>query len=429
MNKSDLIAATAEKADISKTEAKRVLETMVVSIQESLSRGERVSFKGFGTFSLKQRPLRRVRNIHTKEIITVPSTRVTGFKPGKNLKDLVNKKESPEGVVNIKEEVIKSNEKEAIRETEAELAEETVTETTQGVEGTEMTTEQETEKRAEAKYHQPKVIAVTSGKGGTGKTNFVINTAIALARRGLNVYLIDADLGTANVDVLLGIHSKQTINSLIENKDMNLMDIVVEGPEGIKLIPGGSGLQALAELPGDELARIISMFKPIEEFADVIIIDTGSGISRNVVEFAVAADEIVVVITPEPHSISDAYAIIKVLSTHEIRPPIKMVFNLVENSREAEMVSSRLTEVTRKFLDFAPQTIGYILKDENVVKSVKQFKPFVLYNPLSPASRCVQAISEKLVPPGEEEIIPGSGKKEKRGFLGKLKTLFAKSGT
>ncbi len=388
MNKHDLITSTAEKAGISKAAAKRVVDATTSIIEENLARGEKVALKGFGSFDLRHRPLRRIRNLHNQKMITVPAARIPVFKPGKNLRAMV-KSAGDRG-------------------------------------GTTMIENDSSDFQPGAQPGHPKVIAVTSGKGGTGKTNFVINTAIALAQRGQKVCLIDADLGTANVDVLLGLHCKHTINSLIEDKDMDLMEIVIEGPEGIQLIPGGSGLQSLAELPKEELTRIISMFKPLEQHADVIIIDTGSGISRNVVEFAVAADEVVVVITPEPHSISDAYAIIKVLSTNELQPPpIKLVFNLVENLTEARMVSSRLTDVTERFLQVTPETIGHIVKDDNVVRSVKQFKPFVLYNPLAPASKCIVAIAEKLIPmPNGEKPVT---REEKRGFLGKLKTLFSNS--
>ncbi len=388
MNKLELVKRTAEKAGISKAAARRAIDATTSIIEERLARGEKVTLKGFGSFGLRHRPLRRIRNLHNQQMITIPSARVPVFKPGKSLKTMTRNAGSG------KTEPIKEKDKNDFK--------------------------------TDFESKQPKVIAVTSGKGGTGKTNFVINTAIALAQRGQKVCLIDADLGTANVDVLLGLHCKHTINSLVEDKDMDLMDIIVEGPEGIQLIPGGSGLQSLAELPKEELVRIISMFKPLEEYADVIMIDTGSGISRNVVEFAVAADEIVVVITPEPHSISDAYAIIKVLSNNELQPPpIKLVFNLVENITEAKMVSSRLTDVTERFLQVTPETIGHIVKDDNVVRSVKQFKPFVLYNPLAPASKCIVAIAEKLIPLPEGEKV--FVREEKKGFLGKLKTLFSSS--
>ncbi len=385
MTKKELVASTAAKAGISKTAAKRVVDATTTIISEQLYQDNKITLKDFGTFSLRQRPLRRVRNPQNQKMITIPSARIPVFKPGKRLKETI-KSTGDRG-------------------------------------GSAMTGGKNKEPVANPKSRPPKVIAVTSGKGGTGKTNFIINTAIALAQRGQKIYLIDADLGTANVDVLLGLNCKHTINSLVEDKNMDLMDIIVDGPEGIRLLPGGSGLQSLAELPKEELTRIIGMFKPLEEHADVIMIDTGSGISRNVVEFALAADEIVVVITPEPHSLSDAYAIIKVLSNNELQPPIRLVFNLVENITEARMVSSRLTDVTERFLQLTPETIGHILKDDNVVKSVKQLRPFVLYNPLAPASRCVVSIAEKLIPLPEGE--KPAAREEKKGFLGKLKTLFS----
>lgn len=395
MNKSDLIQQTAEKADISKAEAKRVIDALTDSISDTLAMGDKVSIKGFGTFLTKTRASRKIRNLHTAEIITVPSAEVPAFKPGKAIKEQVAM-------------IIDNASEEPVKPKEVEKSETPV----------------KPETKSDNSKRPTKVIAVTSGKGGTGKTNFVINTAIALAQKGLRVSVIDADLGTANVDVLLGLHCKKTINSLIDDKRLSLLDIMVEGPEGVKIIPGGSGLQTLAELPSEELGRMINMLKSLEDLSDIILVDTGSGISRNVVDFAVAADEVVVVVTPEPHAISDAYSIIKVLNSKEMRPPIKLVFNLVDNINEARLVSSRLLDVTNRFLDSNPETIGHIVKDENLVRSVKQFRPIVLYNPLAPASRCIINISEKLVPTPDGKIEPVE---EKRGFFGKLKNLFARA--
>lgn len=395
MNKGDLIQLTAEKANISKAEAKRVIDALTGTISDTLAKGDKVSIKGFGTFQTRTRASRKIRNLHTAEMITVPPAKVPAFKPGKTIKDQVAMiiDNSPKELIKPKEDIISD-------------------------------TPMESEAKPDHPKRPTKVIAVTSGKGGTGKTNFVINTAIALAQKGLRVSVIDADLGTANVDILLGMHCKKTINSLIDDKRLSLLDIMVEGPEGINIIPGGSGLQTLAELPSEELGRMINMLKSLEDLSDIILIDTGSGISRNVVDFAVAADEIVVVVTPEPHAISDAYSIIKVLNSKEMRPPIKLVFNMVDNINEAKLVSSRLLDVTNRFLEYNPETIGHIVKDENLVRSVKQFRPIVLYNPLAPASRCFITVADKLVPRSDGKTEPVE---EKRGFFGKLKSLFAKA--
>ena len=373
MNKGDLINSITERVDLAISEVKKGVDATFMLIGEALARGEKVQLKGFGTFELKTRAARKGRNPQTGEEVAIPATKIPIFKPSKN----------------IKKKLVVSTRK---------------------------------------KLGLPKVIAVTSGKGGTGKSNFVINTAIALAQKGLKVYVLDADLGTANVDVLLGISAKYTLNHLINQTKKDIMDIVIEGPQGIKIVPGGSGLQSLTELPEKDLNNLISKLNVLEEHADVILIDTGAGISRNVVNFVMAADEVVVVITPEPHSITDAYAMIKVLSEKKLQSPVKLVFNLVESQAEAKEVAAKILEVIARFLEIKPEPLGYILKDENVVKSIKNCRPFILNAPTTPASKCIIAIAQKLNPLKEEDEKPVPVEYvERKGFFSKLKSLFSSS--
>ncbi len=408
MHKQELINRASLRAGLNPKTIRKVLETMLNEIDTALQEGEKVTLKGFGTFMLKERAARQVRNMHSGAMIEVPARSVPYFKPGKLMKEQVGEAVKP-GIIDERtgEEFDETGNGENWA---AEPGSEDLTAATAAEEN--------------QNTSRARVIAVTSGKGGTGKTNFVINTAISLALRGLKVYVIDADLGTANVDVLLGLQCKHTINTLLDNPGLSLLDITAEGPEGVKIIPGGSGLQTLAELPSDELGRLVGMLKPLEKMADVILIDTGSGISRNVVDFALAADQVVVVITPEPHSISDAYAIIKVLGSKENCPDIKLVFNLVENGVEAKQVASRLLDVTERFLSVSPSPLGHIVKDDNLVRSVKQFKPIVLYNPLAPAARNFITIADRLVPTGEPLVLADH---RGPGFFGKLKSIFSRS--
>lgn len=263
-----------------------------------------------------------------------------------------------------------------------------------------------------------KFISITSGKGGVGKTSFTINLGIALSKLGYRVFIIDADLGTANVDVLLNLHSKYNLNHII-NREKDILDIIIEGPGGINIVPGGSGLQNLADLDEWQFNRLINSFQTLENFADIILIDTGAGLSKNVTNFILASDEVIVVTTPEPHAITDAYAIIKVMDDQDCTLKPKLVLNRVESPEEAKQISEKMITVTERFLTIRLESLGYILDDSHVLKAIKKMRPFVLAEPLSPAAQCVKNIAHKLISPGDAPQV-----EVRKGFLHRMKELF-----
>lgn len=264
----------------------------------------------------------------------------------------------------------------------------------------------------------PKVIAVTSGKGGVGKTSFCVNLALALAKEGAKVYLMDADLGTANIDVLLNLQVQYNLLHLVK-KEKDILEIAVEAPGGIYVVPGGSGLQQLADLDNLQIQSIINSLRKLEELADYIIIDTGAGLSKSVINFVLAADDIVVLTTPEPHALTDAYAIIKVLNEKNSKLPVRLVVNRVGSQSEAERVAQHLISVIRRFLQIQVESIGYLPEDPMVAQGVKQFKPFFLLSPSCRASQQVQLLARKL-----QKTAVENEKTQSLSFFDRVKKMF-----
>jgi len=225
-----------------------------------------------------------------------------------------------------------------------------------------------------------RIISVTSGKGGVGKTNISLNLAIALSEMNLRVVIIDADFGLANIDVLLGITPKYTLVDLIrENK--NIIEVLANGPNNIKFLSGGSGVEELIKLNNVQLQRFVNNISMLDRIADIVIVDTGPGLSENVMGILMAADEIILITTPEPTSITDAYA------------------------READDIINKLLLVADRFLSMEIISLGYILQDDYVVKAVKSQKPFSLSYPKSEASRYIFEISKKLLGNPDDTLI------------------------
>ncbi|TNC81958.1 MAG: cobyrinic acid a,c-diamide synthase [Oleiphilus sp.] len=238
------------------------------------------------------------------------------------------------------------------------------------------------------------VIAVTGGKGGVGKSNVSINLSIALAERGRRVVLLDADLGLANIDVLLGITSKGNIADVISG-EASLRDVMVEGPQGIKIVPASSGTQKMVSLNPMEHAGLINAFSEIANDLDVLIVDTAAGISEGVVSFLRAAQEVVMVVCDEPTSITDAYALIKLLNRDYDMYRFRVLANMVKSQEEGRHLFSKLTHVTDRFLDVALQYVGCIPFDEAVKKSVQRQRPVLEAYPRAKASLAFKALAEK----------------------------------
>lgn len=242
-----------------------------------------------------------------------------------------------------------------------------------------------------------KVITVTSGKGGVGKSSISVNIAIQLSKLGRKVIVLDADFGLANVEVMLGIRPKYNLADLMfRGKD--LQDIIMKGPENIGFISGGSGIQELTNISKNQIIYLIKKLYELDKMADYIIIDTGAGINDTVLEFVVASSEVLLVTTPEPTSITDAYALLKALNRKpefsKENTSIKMISNRVSNMAEGKELYNKLNIVVRKFLNIPLDFIGSIPQDNNVPKAVMQQKPFSLLYPNTTSSKAITEIAE-----------------------------------
>lgn len=239
-----------------------------------------------------------------------------------------------------------------------------------------------------------KVIAVSSGKGGVGKTNVSVNLSIALAQGGKDVLLMDADLGLANVDVLLGLRPKYTLSDVIDGS-RSLEEIIINGPGGLKIIPASSGIQNMAELSPMEHAGLIRAFSELSHSIDVLVVDTAAGISDSVTTFAKAAQEVVVVVCDEPTSITDAYALIKVLNKDHGVYRFRVICNMVQGVQEGRDLFAKIVAVTDKYLDVQLDFMGIVPFDEYLRKAVQKQKAVVEFYPRSKAAMAFKTLSQK----------------------------------
>lgn len=245
-----------------------------------------------------------------------------------------------------------------------------------------------------------RVIAVTSGKGGVGKTSFSVNLAIQLSKRGKKVVIIDADFGLANVEIMLGIRPQYNMADLIYH-EMNIDDIITKGPLDIGFISGGSGVQDMVNLDKEQVKILIPKLVRLDSLADVIIIDTGAGISDSVLEFVLSSPEVVIVATPEPTSITDAYSLLKTVNRSKDfmveEKKIQIVSNRVGTREEGKEIYDKLNIVSTKFLNIHLEYLGAIMQDSNASKAVIEQKPVSLAFPNSVSTRCYQEIGNKML--------------------------------
>jgi flagellar biosynthesis protein FlhG len=242
--------------------------------------------------------------------------------------------------------------------------------------------------------HPVQVIAVTGGKGGVGKSNTSINLAIGMAELGRRVVVLDADLGLANIDVLLGITSRRTIADVLSG-ECSLREVLVDGPGGIKIVPAASGTQKMTALSPMEHAGLINAFSELGDNIDVLIVDTAAGISEGVVSFLRASQEIVMVVCDEPTSITDCYALIKLLNRDYGLYRFRVLANMVKTPQEGRHLFAKLTKVTERFLEVALQYVGSIPFDEAVKKSVQRQRAVVEAYPRSKAAIAYKSLAQK----------------------------------
>lgn len=264
-----------------------------------------------------------------------------------------------------------------------------------------------------------RIITITSGKGGVGKSNFSLNFAMALQKRGFSVLVFDADISFANIDVLLGTPAQYNLIHLLKG-EKSIWEIIQTGPNGLQFIAGGSGFKDLVRLSDQELEYFAQQIGKLNGHFDFIIFDTGAGLSKETVRFITAADETIVVTTPEPTSITDAYALIKMIKTmgHDIT--FRLIVNRVADDREGQQTSENMRQVASKYLGIDLPVLGYIPDDSNVTKAVKRQTPLTVAFPDSVATRGIDRIASSFL--SERTVQPERGISS---FLNRIRKLWS----
>ncbi|UPA08991.1 MinD/ParA family protein [Borrelia nietonii YOR] len=264
--------------------------------------------------------------------------------------------------------------------------------------------------------NRTRFIAVTSGKGGVGKSNIAVGLALKYASLGKKVLVFDADIGMANINILLGVIPKYSIYHMIM-QGRGIKDVITKTEYNIDLLAGASGTTELLDLSEAEMNQFIKELLKVYEY-DIVIIDTSAGISRQVISFLFSSDDVVIITTPEPTSITDAYGIIKVLS-HKMEnlKNLRLVVNRVANVSEGKVVAKKVIDISSQFLNLNIDYLGYVYEDQNVRNSVFKQRPFILLNPNSKASYCLDSIVAAL-----EEI--NLDNRKRRGVIGFISKFF-----
>ncbi|GAB7388236.1 MinD/ParA family protein [Bacillaceae bacterium] len=260
-----------------------------------------------------------------------------------------------------------------------------------------------------------RVLTITSGKGGVGKSVFSLNFALSLRQQGRKVILFDLDIGMANLDVLMGITPRYNLFDMLE-RELDIWDIMEQGPSGLEFIAGGSGFSRVFELGAAKLNRFFTQLERLQGYADFILLDTGAGLSKDSLRFILSADEVLLVTTPEPTALTDAYAMLKSVHLQNPQVRFRLVVNKVRNDKEGRSTAQRLCEVAKRFLNMEVRTLGYLCEDPYVPRSVRQQQPFFLVYPNCSASRGLKELTQ--------HFLHGTSSAEASGIKGFLQRMW-----
>ncbi|MCL2082108.1 MAG: MinD/ParA family protein [Oscillospiraceae bacterium] len=268
-----------------------------------------------------------------------------------------------------------------------------------------------------------RLICVTSGKGGVGKTSIAVNLAISLVKKGLRVLLMDADFGLSNVDLMMGVSPPFDLSHVLSGKKQ-MRDVVAQGPGGVQVVAGGSGMRSLIQMTETQLVDIMGVLVSLEDIADMIILDTGAGITPLIMRMIRASQEAIVITTPEPTAIMDSYALVKSLASGKSDTQLRLIVNRARSAEEGEAAIQKFLAVVRLYLKNEIVSLGYLLNDTSVEKGVRQQQPFVLSYPRSVAAKNIEEIAWKLMGATPNQT-PGGLGRFVMGLLGrdKIRTI------